>query len=144
MGYTGYSSYTRIKKAYGPVIHLCHSLSIYVILLKDGGLTRHSEYFTIREEIMGEKNIKSRNDIDSKYKWKIELMYPDRKSWDEDVDAAMNMTESLFFISEFLFLKAFADVTEEFLTGIMKLTLILQTIQMKCFACMPARTVPIL
>ena len=43
---------------------------------------------------MGEKNIKSRNDIDSKYKWKIELMYPDRKSWDEDVDAAMNMTES--------------------------------------------------
>lgn len=43
---------------------------------------------------MGEKNIKSRNDIDSKYKWKIELMYPDRKSWDEDVDAAMKMTES--------------------------------------------------
>ena len=43
---------------------------------------------------MGEKKIKSRNDIDSKYKWKIELMYPDRKSWDEDVDAAMNMTES--------------------------------------------------
>lgn len=43
---------------------------------------------------MGEKNIKSRNDIDSKYKWKIELMYPDRNSWNEDVDAAMKMTES--------------------------------------------------
>ena len=43
---------------------------------------------------MGEKNIKSRNDIDPKYKWKIELMYPDRKSWEEDVDAAMKMTES--------------------------------------------------
>ena len=56
----------------------------------------------------------------------------------------MNMTESLFFISEFLFLKAFAGVTEEFLTGIMRPTLILQTIQMKCFACMPARTVLIL
>lgn len=43
---------------------------------------------------MGEKKIKSRNDIDPKYKWKIELMYPDRKSWEEDVDAAMKMTES--------------------------------------------------
>lgn len=43
---------------------------------------------------MGEKNIKSRNDIDPKYKWKIELMYPDRKSWEEYVDAAMEMTES--------------------------------------------------
>ncbi|HIV81034.1 MAG TPA: oligoendopeptidase F [Candidatus Avanaerovorax faecigallinarum] len=43
---------------------------------------------------MGEKNIKSRNDIDPKYKWKIELMYPDRKSWEGDVDAAMEMTEN--------------------------------------------------
>ena len=43
---------------------------------------------------MGKKNIKSRIDIDPKYKWKIELMYPDRKSWEEDVDAAMKMTES--------------------------------------------------
>ena len=68
---------------------------------------------------MGEKNIKSRNDIDPKYKWKIELMYPDRKSWEEDVDAAMQP----FFTTKpeqersgmgFTIMKTFMDELEVF------------------------------
>ena len=56
----------------------------------------------------------------------------------------MNMTGNLFSIFEFRRLKTFVVAVEEFLTEIMKLTLILQTIQMKCFVCMLERTVPIL
>ena len=43
---------------------------------------------------MGEKNIKSRDDIAPEYKWKIELMYESRQAWEKDVDEAMEMTKA--------------------------------------------------
>lgn len=43
---------------------------------------------------MGKKKLKTRNEIDQKYKWKIEAMYPDAKSWEEDIQAVLSMTEA--------------------------------------------------
>lgn len=42
---------------------------------------------------MGEKKIRTRDEIDSKYKWNIQLMYPDRSSWEDDVNQAVRMTD---------------------------------------------------
>lgn len=42
---------------------------------------------------MGDKNIKTRDEIKPEYKWKIDLMYPDRAAWDKDVEEAMALTE---------------------------------------------------
>lgn len=36
---------------------------------------------------------KNRNDIDNKYKWKIEDMYPDENKWDEDLKLVEKMVE---------------------------------------------------
>ena len=37
-------------------------------------------------------NLKQRNEIEEKYKWKIEEMYADDDAWQKDVDDALNMT----------------------------------------------------
>ena len=42
---------------------------------------------------MGDKKIKTRDQIDSRYKWKIEKMYPDENLWEEDVKKAVKLSE---------------------------------------------------
>ena len=42
---------------------------------------------------MGDKKLKTRDQIDDRYKWKIEKMYPDESKWDEDVKTALSMSE---------------------------------------------------
>lgn len=39
------------------------------------------------------KSFNNRNEIDAKYKWSIEDMYPDEKIWEEDIAAAVTMAE---------------------------------------------------
>ncbi len=43
---------------------------------------------------MGNKKIKKRNEIDDKYKWNIEAMYPNAEVWESDVAEVLRMTES--------------------------------------------------
>lgn len=42
---------------------------------------------------MGNKKLKNRNEIDQKYKWKIEEMYADAASWEKDIQQVLAMTE---------------------------------------------------
>lgn len=42
---------------------------------------------------MGNKKLKNRKEIDSKYKWNIEAMYADDESWQKDIDDALKLTE---------------------------------------------------
>lgn len=42
---------------------------------------------------MGNKKLKNRNEIDQKYKWKIEDMYADAAAWEQDIQAVLAMTE---------------------------------------------------
>ncbi|MGN0659453.1 MAG: oligoendopeptidase F [Emergencia sp.] len=42
---------------------------------------------------MGNKKLKNRNEIDQKYKWNIEAMYPDAQAWEADITAVQAMTE---------------------------------------------------
>ncbi|MEG0918379.1 MAG: oligoendopeptidase F [Anaerovoracaceae bacterium] len=39
------------------------------------------------------KTVKKRNEIDKKYKWNIEAMYPDEKLWEEDLNEALRLSE---------------------------------------------------
>ncbi|MCR5481295.1 MAG: oligoendopeptidase F [Clostridia bacterium] len=43
---------------------------------------------------MADKKTKKRNEIDKKYKWNIEEMYPDEKDWDKDYSKVLEMAES--------------------------------------------------
>lgn len=42
---------------------------------------------------MGNKKLKNRDEIDQKYKWKIEEMYADAASWEKDIQQVLAMTE---------------------------------------------------
>ncbi len=42
---------------------------------------------------MGNRKLKNRNDIDQKYKWNIEAMYPDEAAWQKDIERVLAMTE---------------------------------------------------
>lgn len=42
---------------------------------------------------MGNKKLKNRDEIDKKYKWKIEEMYSDTESWEKDIQQVLEMTE---------------------------------------------------
>lgn len=42
---------------------------------------------------MGNKKLKNRNEIDQKYKWKIEDMYADAEAWEQDIQEVLSMTE---------------------------------------------------
>lgn len=42
---------------------------------------------------MGDKKLKTRDQIDSKYKWKIEKMYPVEADWDRDVTECVKMSQ---------------------------------------------------
>ncbi len=42
---------------------------------------------------MGNKNNKNRNEIEQKYKWNIEAMYKDTKSWEADVAEVLRMSD---------------------------------------------------
>ena len=37
------------------------------------------------------KKIPTRSEIDDRYKWKIEKVYPDQKAWQTDLDKAKQM-----------------------------------------------------
>lgn len=43
---------------------------------------------------MGDKKTKTRDEIDKKYKWNIESMYPDEADWDKDFNRALEMADS--------------------------------------------------
>lgn len=42
---------------------------------------------------MGDKNLKKRKDIEQKYKWDIEAMYPDEAQFEEDLDECLQQAE---------------------------------------------------
>ena len=42
---------------------------------------------------MGDKNLKQRKDIEQKYKWDIEAMYPDEANWEKDLDECLQQAE---------------------------------------------------
>ncbi len=42
---------------------------------------------------MADKNLKQRNEIDSKYKWDIEAMYPDESQWEKDLQDCLQKAE---------------------------------------------------
>ena len=42
---------------------------------------------------MGDKNLKQRKDIEQKYKWDIEAMYPDEAQFEEDLDECLQQAE---------------------------------------------------
>lgn len=42
---------------------------------------------------MGNKKLKKRNEIECKYKWKLEEMYADKNAWEKDIDDALKMAE---------------------------------------------------
>lgn len=44
---------------------------------------------------MGNKNLKNRNEIDNKFKWNIEKMYPSYELWDADIEKAESMVEEI-------------------------------------------------
>ncbi|MDD6816270.1 MAG: oligoendopeptidase F, partial [Firmicutes bacterium] len=42
---------------------------------------------------MGDKNLKQRKDIEQKYKWDIEAMYPDETNWEKDLEDCRQKAE---------------------------------------------------
>ncbi len=42
---------------------------------------------------MGDKNLKKREEIDKKYKWNIEAMYPTEDLWQKDIDNVLSRTD---------------------------------------------------
>jgi len=46
-----------------------------------------------REAIMSDKKSKPRSQVDAKYKWNIEAMYPDESVWDQDYEKVSRMAE---------------------------------------------------
>ncbi len=42
---------------------------------------------------MAKKDLKLREQIDNKYKWDIEAMYPDENQWEKDLEACLSMAE---------------------------------------------------
>ncbi len=43
---------------------------------------------------MGDKNLKQRKEIEKKYKWDIEAMYPEESKWEKDLQECLNQAEA--------------------------------------------------
>ncbi len=43
---------------------------------------------------MGSKKLKNRDEIQNKYKWKIEAMYVDETAWEKDIEEVLSLTEA--------------------------------------------------
>ena len=43
---------------------------------------------------MGTRKLKTRDEIESTYKWNIEAMYKDAEAWNSDIDEIMAKTEA--------------------------------------------------